>query len=160
MAQAMRGLVGHREQHDVGRPPREGTGENLHQFATAIIVKPLDAPLAGYLAILENLGWRSHRRKSRGVDPPITANAANASLYERADLDVGVLRWWPTFFQLSLAEKARAEFRSSTRQRRAAVIPNHFQQPPSGLIGRPSHHRPPARTIVRYDLGGRTEIPI
>src|SRR6266550_919597 len=30
-------------------------GENL-QFAAAVIVKPLDAPLAGRLAILENLG--------------------------------------------------------------------------------------------------------
>jgi hypothetical protein len=41
-------------------PSREGTGENLHQLACAIIGKPLDAPLAGYLAILENLGWLNH----------------------------------------------------------------------------------------------------
>src|SRR5260221_14782582 len=44
-------------------PVRVGTVEDL-QFAAAIIVKPLDAPLAGRLAILENHGWLSHRRKS------------------------------------------------------------------------------------------------
>jgi hypothetical protein len=32
------------------------TGENF-QFAATIIVKPLDAPLAGCDPILENLGW-------------------------------------------------------------------------------------------------------
>jgi hypothetical protein len=31
-------------------------GENL-QFATAIIVEPIDPPLAGRSAILENFGW-------------------------------------------------------------------------------------------------------
>jgi hypothetical protein len=37
-------------------PPRILPGENL-QLVSADIVKPLDAPLAGCFAILENLGW-------------------------------------------------------------------------------------------------------
>src|SRR6267143_613829 len=40
-------------------PPRSRAGENL-QFATAIIVEPLDAPLAGCSAVFENLGWVTH----------------------------------------------------------------------------------------------------
>ena len=37
-------------------PPRAVAVENL-QFAAAIIIKPLDTPRAGRLAILKNLGW-------------------------------------------------------------------------------------------------------
>jgi hypothetical protein len=40
-------------------PPRRRAGENL-QFATAVIVEPLDTPLAGCSAIFENLGWFRH----------------------------------------------------------------------------------------------------
>src|SRR5580704_5113279 len=37
-------------------PSRSWTAENL-QFATAVTLEPLDAPLAGCSAIFENLGW-------------------------------------------------------------------------------------------------------
>src|SRR5438046_10678122 len=40
-------------------PPRDGADENFH-FAAAIIVIPLDAPLACCYAILKNLGWLCH----------------------------------------------------------------------------------------------------
>jgi hypothetical protein len=40
-------------------PPGGGADKNFH-FAAAIVVKPLDAPLAGFYAILENLGWLCH----------------------------------------------------------------------------------------------------
>jgi hypothetical protein len=36
-------------------PPSIGSGENL-QFASAVIIEPLDPPLAGRIAILENVG--------------------------------------------------------------------------------------------------------
>ena len=47
-------------------------------FASAIIVKPFDAPLAGRLAILKNHRWLRHRLKSCGITPRI-ANVAGAS---------------------------------------------------------------------------------
>src|SRR6266566_4397468 len=47
-------------------PARRWAGENL-QFATAIIVEPLDAPLAGCSAVFEDLGWFTH---SPGVPSP------------------------------------------------------------------------------------------
>jgi hypothetical protein len=37
-------------------PPRIGAGEDL-QHRTAVIVEPLDAPLAGGLAIFKDFGW-------------------------------------------------------------------------------------------------------
>src|SRR5438552_12868695 len=40
-------------------PARRWAGENL-QFATAVIVEPLDAPLAGCSVIFEDLGWFTH----------------------------------------------------------------------------------------------------
>jgi hypothetical protein len=58
-------------------PVRVGTVEDL-QLASAIIVKPLDTPLARRLAILENHGWLSHCLTSCGGS--ITqANVAGAS---------------------------------------------------------------------------------
>jgi yecA family protein len=44
-------------------PVRVGTGKDL-QFASAIIVKPLDTPLAAHVAILENHGWLSLTHQS------------------------------------------------------------------------------------------------
>jgi hypothetical protein len=59
-------------------PVRVGTVEDL-QFAAPIVVKPLDAPLA--VAILENLGWLSHRLK------PLSPTVGMASRL-RESLDV------------------------------------------------------------------------
>jgi hypothetical protein len=39
-----------------GSRSRIGAGEDFH-VATTVIVEPLDAPLTGQLAVLENLGW-------------------------------------------------------------------------------------------------------
>jgi hypothetical protein len=47
----------HRESQRI--PPGGGTDEDFH-FAAAIIVKPLDAPLACFYAILKNLRWFCH----------------------------------------------------------------------------------------------------
>jgi len=37
-------------------PPRGRAGEDFH-LAAAVIIDPFDPPLAGYFAILKNLGW-------------------------------------------------------------------------------------------------------
>src|SRR4051794_28651713 len=53
-----------------GSRPRIGAGEDLHLAAT-VIVEPLDAPLAGQLAVLENFGRLWHRGLLHaGLTPP------------------------------------------------------------------------------------------
>ena len=39
--------------------PRVGAGENI-QLAPAVVVKPLNTPLAGRFPVLEDLGWLGH----------------------------------------------------------------------------------------------------
>ena len=59
-------------------PPRAVPVEHL-QFAAAIIIKPLDAPLAGRLAILENLGWFKYGDVGLTTAATIVATRATAS---------------------------------------------------------------------------------
>ncbi len=66
-------------------PVRVGTVEDL-QFASAIIVKPLDTPLAGCVAILENHGWLSHCLKSCGGSITQANVAGDASSPRNAHL--------------------------------------------------------------------------